>query len=141
MTQYLLDTNVLSEFMRREPNAKVSQWMDEKANHALFISVITAGEILQGITSITDMPRKSHLLDAWKQRLHPWFSGRILPVTETIAEAWGQFSGIRKLQGKPLSMGDGLIAAIAAVHDSILVTRNEKDFQGLNIAMVNLWNI
>jgi predicted nucleic acid-binding protein len=71
--------------------------------------------------------------------LRPWFSGRILPVTDSIAERWGVLSSEQKLKGRPLSMADGLIAATALEYGLTMVTRNRKDFTGLGLVVLNPW--
>lgn len=67
------------------------------------------------------------------------FAGRILPVTQAIAECWGEFEAKRQLMGRPLNVPDGQIAATALLHGLTLVTRNTKDFEGLGVAMLNPW--
>ena len=69
-----------------------------------------------------------------------WFPGRVLPVTETIAERWGELDGKRQLAGRPLNAPDGMIAATALEHGLTLVTRNVKDFAGLGVVLLNPWD-
>ena len=67
------------------------------------------------------------------------FSGRILPVTQSVADRWGILSAERQLKGTPISMADGLIAATALEHNLALVTRNGKDFANLSLPLVSPW--
>jgi predicted nucleic acid-binding protein len=71
--------------------------------------------------------------------LRPWFAGRILPVTEPIAERWGILAGQSLLRGKTIKVADGLIAATALQHDLTIVTRNVKDFEYLGVELLNPW--
>ena len=65
--------------------------------------------------------------------------GRILPVTQKVADRWGVLSGLRQMAGRPLSMADGLIAATALEHGLIIVTRNIRDYEDLGVTLVNPW--
>ena len=71
--------------------------------------------------------------------MRPWFEGRILPVTENIAERWGTLTAEQRRRGRQITMADGLIAATALEHGLVLVTRNVKDFDGLGITILNPW--
>jgi predicted nucleic acid-binding protein len=76
----------------------------------------------------------------WLERdLREWFKSRLLPVTKTIANRWGVLAGKSKLQGRALTMADGILAATALEHDLTLVTRNVKDFAGLGLTIFNPW--
>jgi predicted nucleic acid-binding protein len=88
---------------------------------------------------LRESKRRSKLLDWLEQDLTPSFTGRILPVTQAIAERWGMLNGKRRLAGWPLSMADGLIAATALEHGLVVVTRNIRDFEELAIALVSPW--
>jgi len=77
-----------------------------------------------------------HWLD---HTLHPWFSGRILPIDESVAQRWGVLDGKCQFQGTPLNAADGLIAATALEHDLTIVTRNAKDFDGPGVGIFNPW--
>jgi predicted nucleic acid-binding protein len=68
-----------------------------------------------------------------------WFAGRVLPVTQGIAERWAILDGQRQIAGRPLGVADGLIAATALEHGLELVTRNTKDFAGLGLILLNPW--
>ena len=139
MTGFLLDTNVPSELTRPESDARVEKWLDEADDEQLFLSVISLAEILRGIVVLPEGRRRRQLQRWLDGTLRPWFRGRILPVTEGIAERWAIPAGQRQLQGRPLRMADGLIAATALQHDLTLVTRNVRDFVGLGVSVVNPW--
>jgi predicted nucleic acid-binding protein len=139
MTGYLLDTNIPSELIRLQPSAQVSRWVSLQEVSSLYISVVTLGELWKGFTLLPDSNRRSKLEIWFHNELMPWFSGRILPITEPIAIRWGMLDGVRQLQGCPLNTADGLIAATAFEHNLTLVTRNIKDFGGLGVTVLNPW--
>lgn len=102
--------------------------------------MISLGEIFKGIACLPPSKRRSGLQEWVENTLKPWFEDRILPVTEPIAERWGRLAGECKLKGRPLKVGDGLIAVTAIEHDLVVVTRNVKDFAGLGVQLFNPWN-
>jgi len=109
----------------------VEQWLEDVEDDQLFLSVLSLAEILRGIHRL---PQSSHrlLLQKWlDDTLRPWFEGRILPVTQAIAERVGRLAGERDAKGLTLPFADGLIAATALEHGLTLVTRNIRDFAGV----------
>jgi toxin FitB len=139
MTGFLLDTNVPSELTRPKPDAQVEKWLDDADDEQLFFSVVSLGEIFKGLTILPESKRRQQLQHWLDETLRPWFEGRILPVSEPIAERWGILAGECQLKGRPLKVADGLIAATALEHGLTLVTRNVKDFSDLNVRVFNPW--
>jgi predicted nucleic acid-binding protein len=113
MSGFLLDTNIPSETIRIRPDPQVDAWVRAQDDATLHLSAITIGELRKGLTILPASKRRSQLQDWLENDLIPLFPGRILPVTQAIAERWGVLSGQRQLAGRPLSMADGLIAATA----------------------------
>ena len=140
MTGFLLDTNIPSELTRPHPQESVSQWLDNADDEQLYLSVISLGEILNGITILPPSKRRTDLQQWLDGILRPWFGDRILRIDEPIAERWGVLAGQCKLRGRPLKVADGLIAATALVHELAVVTRNVNDFDSLGLQIVNPWN-
>jgi len=105
----------------------------------LFVSVVTIGELRKGFTILPQSKRRVFLEDWLRDDFLPWFAGRILPVTQAIADRWGILDGESQLRGTPLNTADGMIAATAIEHDLTLVTRNVKDFSGLGLAILDPW--
>lgn len=133
MTRYLLDTNVVSELRRRRPDPAVLEWFDGVRSAELLISALTVGEIRLGILRLRRRdPDQADALAAWLDGLEAGYAGRILPVTAAVARRWAELNATR-----PLPVVDALIAATAAEHDAVLVTRNTADLAGVDIAMVN----
>jgi predicted nucleic acid-binding protein len=104
------------------------------------LSVISLGEILKGITILPESRRREGLQEWLDGTPRPWFEGRILPVTAPIAERWGVLSGECRLEGRQVSVADGLIVATALHLKLTVVTRNVRDFTGLGVAVLNPWD-
>ncbi len=133
----LIDTNVLSELRRKQPDPAVVAWMQARPRASLYLSVLTLGEIRKGIERVEDTRRKQLLLDWLEVELPNYFVGRLLPVDTHTADRWGR---LMASAGRPLPAIDSLLAATALQHDLTLVTRNTKDFAGLDLQLVNPWS-
>lgn len=133
---YLLDTNVLSELRRKQPDAQVLRWFAARPASTLFLSVLTLGEIRKGVETVADETRRLRLLDWLETELPAFFSGRLLPVDAAVADAWGRLQAVA---GRPIPAIDSLLAATAQRHGLMLVTRNARDVEGLGVAVVNPW--
>lgn len=140
MSDFLLDTNVPSEMIRARPDPRVDAWVAAREDVVLYLSVITIGELRKGLTVLPEGKRRSRLQDWLEGEIIPLFTGRILPVTQAIADRWGVLSGQRQTAGRLLSMADGILAATALEHDLTMVTRNVRDFEGLGVAILNPWD-
>jgi predicted nucleic acid-binding protein len=131
---YLIDTNVASELRKAgAAHPQLIAWSTRVDRSSMFLSVLVVGEIRRGIENVRRKdPEKARTLDAWCSHVVGVFSGRILPVTQEIAETWGRLSAPDKLP--PV---DGLLAATAIVHDLILVTRNTRDVARTGVKLLN----
>ena len=99
MSGFLLDTNVISELIKSEPDANVVSWVDDADESTLFLSVLTLGEIRSGIERL-DVGRRRVRLESWlKADLRARFRNRILPVDDAIAERWGALSAVAAVKG------------------------------------------
>jgi len=136
---YLVDTNLPSELTKPAPDKNVENFLIRAGRENVYASVITIGEICKGIASLPESKRRKELREWLDRVMRPWFDGRILPVTETIAERWGTLAAQQRLLGRQITMADGLIAATALEHNLALATRNVRDFDGLSLAIVNPW--
>jgi hypothetical protein len=133
---YLLDTNVVSEFVRPRPSSAVVSWFETVPGSALHLSVISVGEIRHGVEAMRG-GRRRELLRVWlEQELPGWFEGRLLPVSTSVADRWGR---LLAEVGRPVSAVDSLLAATALHHELRLVTRNVKDFRFRGLEVVNPW--
>jgi predicted nucleic acid-binding protein len=136
---FLLDTNVVSELVRPRPDPRVPAWVHATDDDLLFLSVLTLGDIRKGIASLTDTGRKVRL-ETWISRiLIPHFEDRILLVDQAVAERWGRITGMLALQGSPLAVVDGLLAATALHHNLTLVTRNTRHLALTGVPAFDPW--
>lgn len=136
---FLLDTNVVSEWVRPRPNAGVVAWLAQVDEDRVFISVITLAELRYGIERLAAGNRRKRL-DQWlRNELPPRFEGRVLPVDQAIADVWGKVVARSEAAGRPISVTDAFIAATVEVHNLTLVTRNASDFEPTLKSVVNPW--
>jgi toxin FitB len=139
---YLLDTSVISEYTKREPNINIIRWIDKIDETNIFLSVITIGEIKKGIELLPDDSGRKRALTQWlNDTLLERFSRRIFPVTVEVMLCWGSIYARLETSGKTVSTMDSLIAATATLHHAILVTRNEDHFQPTGVEMINPWKL
>ena len=137
---YLLDTNVVSEWVKPRPNGNVIAWLAEASEDEIFISVCTFAELHFGVASMARGKRRDHL-DAWlRSDLPARFDRRIVGIDVSIAVAWGDIQARARQKGRPVGPMDGLIAATAEVHDMTIVTRNTKHFEAVGVPLLNPWN-
>lgn len=139
MNGFLLDTNVISELVRLEPDANVVHWIEETDESILFLSVLTIGEIRNGVDRLTPGKRRGRLESWLTIDLRARFRDRILPVDEAVAGRWGALSAFATASGRPVPVLDGLLAATAVHHDLMLVTRNVQDVAGTGVPTLNPW--
>ena len=137
--KYLLDTNVVSEMVAKQPNPRVLQWLDSLDADSVYISVITIGELRKGIEKLGDGTRKQALLQWLYEDLPARFAGRILTLDVEAMLEWGAMTGQMARAGTPLPAIDSLIAALARHYGCILVTRNETDLAPAGIDVANPW--
>ena len=135
---YLIDTNVLSELRRKQPDPAVVRWFSQRPASTLYLSVLTLGEIRKGIEGVADAARRLALLDWLDTALPAFFAGRILSIDTPVADRWGRLVA---QAGRPLPVIDSLLAATAAQHGLILVTRNLRDVQGLGAQVLDPWAV
>ena len=136
---YLLDTCLISELVAKQPNPQVVNWLDAQTPETLYLSVITMGEIAKGISKLAVAQRKDSLQVWLTQALPTRFAGRILSIEIATMLLWGELIGRLEQQGRSLPVMDSLITAIALQNSLHLVTRNENDFAGTGIEIVNPW--
>ncbi len=111
-------------------------WISERPATSLYLSVISRGEFRKGVESVTDVRKKSQLLDWLESDLCNFFAERILPIDAIAADRWGVLLAKAK---RPVPAIDSLLAATASAHNLTLVTRNTKDLSGLEVSMLNPW--
>jgi predicted nucleic acid-binding protein len=135
----VLDTNVLSELLRPEPEPRVMSWLDEQPRASVFTSAVTQGEILYGIRLLPDGQRRRKLWDAAVAIFSEDFSGHVLNFDGDAAGHYAEIGASRRAAGRPICQFDAVIAAITRSRGAALATRNSKDFAECGIQVVNPW--
>lgn len=130
---FLLDTNVVSEFRKKSPDAGASDWLGSVRSSQLYLSVLVVGEIKQGAERLAARdPKQAAVIEDWRQRLVRGYADRIVPVSLDVAETWGRLNATA-----PLPLVDGLMAATALVHDWTFVTRNHSDVERTGVRLLD----
>ena len=137
----VLDTNVLSEFMRIEPETRVLAWVDAQPAMDLAISAITVAEILHGIARLPSGKRKQNLQANAMAMFEEDFAGRILPFDAHAAVEYASLVADCEAKGWAVSMADAQIAAICRAHGAAIATRNVKDFRFSGVEVMNPWEV
>jgi toxin FitB len=133
---FLIDTNVVSELGRKNPDRHVVAWANSIGAAELYLSVLTLGEIAKGAASLARRDAvRGAALSRWLEGLRLQYAGRIIAVDGEIAEAWGRLAA-----GRSIPVIDTLLAATALVRGMTLVTRNVRDVGGASITLLNPWN-
>jgi len=136
---FLLDTNVVSEWVKLRPNPGVVAWLAEADEDHVFISVITLAELRHGIERMAAGSRRNRLDEWLKAELPLRFEGRVLAIDSSVADAWGKVVARSQGIGRPTGAMDAFIAATAAVHSLTLITRNASDFKSTVKDIINPW--
>ena len=134
---YLVDTNVLSELRRKQPDVNVIRWIEMRPTTTLFLSALTIGELRKGIELMPEGDRKRGYLDWLEVELPRFFSSRVLAIDPMVADVWGRLTA---KAGRAVPAIDSLLAATAVAHGLTMVTRNERDFQYAGLDVINPWN-
>jgi len=135
----VLDTNVLSEFMRLEPDPQVLAWVDAQPAMELAISAITVAEILHGIARLPSGKRKQKLESHAMAMFEEDFAGRILPFDVHAAVEYATLVAGCEAKGRAASMADAQIAAVCRIHGAPIATRNVRDFEFSGLEVINPW--
>jgi predicted nucleic acid-binding protein len=138
---YLLDTNVISELIAREPNQKVVDWIDSLDPETVYLSVITIGELRKGIEKLASSRRKDQLTTWLASDLLRRFANKMVAITIDVMLVWGELMRRLERDGKAIDAIDSLIAASVLEGQYTLVTRNEDDFQHTGVPIINPWKL
>ena len=137
----LLDTNVVSEPMRPQPDQKVLAWLDAQAAESLYLSTVSFAELLLGIVSLPAGKRRRALAAALNQQVIALFGDRIVPFDLNAAEIYAEIVVRARRHGHPIAVADAQIAAIAVSHQFTLATRDEEPFQAAGVPVINPWTV
>lgn len=134
--RYLLDTNVISETIKKSPDVCVKNWFYTIPSNCLYVSVLSLGEIRKGVEKLQEKSRKDRMTSWLENDLVFWFEDRVVPISVDVADKWGYITSMGSLPAI-----DSLLAATALVHNMKLVTRNVGDFEMVSgLEIINPWN-
>lgn len=139
MTNWLLDTNVLSELRRKKPDRNVVAFVASQPIDRLYVSTVTLAEIRFGIELLPDAPLRIQLQDWLTHRVRPMFAERILPVSEDVLFKWRLLVEEGRKIGHTFSQPDLFIAATALHHGLTLVSRDVDDYERAHVPLLNPW--
>ena len=135
----VLDTNVISEFLKEAPAPQVARWLDSQIRSAIFSTSVSQAEILYGVNLLPPGRRQTGLEEAANRVFQQTFAGRLLAFDSDAARAFGVLVADRRRAGRPISFPDAQIAAIARSRGAAVATRNIRDFEGTGVALIDPW--
>ena len=136
----VLDTNIVSELMHVEPDPAVVSWLDAQQASTLYITAVTAAELLFDVERIPSDKRRGRIASAIADMLEDDFAGRVLPFDVLSSLEYSRVVAHREKLGHPIGMVDAMIAAIAlSAGASLFATRNTKDFTDTGLPLINPW--
>ncbi|RKU04892.1 VapC toxin family PIN domain ribonuclease [Burkholderia sp. Nafp2/4-1b] len=135
----LVDTNVISEPLRREPSAAVIEWLDAQNVDTLFLAAISLAEMRFGVAALAVGRRRDSLHQSLEQRVVPLFRGRILPFDDAASQAYASLRAKARATGNAMAPADGFIAAIAAANGLIVATRDVAPFEAAGLRVIDPW--
>ena len=135
----ILDTNVVSELMKPQPNAAVLEWLTGQSRDSLCTTSITKAEIFFGVVRLPDGRRKADLAAEAQRMFREDFPGPALAFDDAATPHYAEILGARRRAGRPMTTLDAQIAAIAAANSAAVATRNVNDFDGCGLALIDPW--
>lgn len=138
--KYLLDTCLISELIKAEPDKRVVDWVLMENETDFFVSVLTFGELHKGIEKLPESRKKEELRIWMENELKNRFQNRIIGVDIRVSTIWGKIQGIAEKKGRPMPAMDSLIAATGIAHELTVVTRNMPDMMESGVKLFNPWS-
>ena len=135
----LLDTHVVSEPLRPEPDIRVIAWIDAQPLETLFLSAITVAELRAGVALLPAGKRRTGLRTSLEKQMLPLFAGRVLPFDLACTQAYAALMAKARATGLAIATADGYIAAIAAANGFTVATRDTGPFEAAGVAVINPW--
>ncbi len=136
----VLDTNVVSEFLRPAPARQVEAWLGSQDGATVYFTAVGEAELRHGVAILPAGRRRTALAKAIEGMLEEDFRDRILPFDRAAARVYALIAAERRTAGRPISQFDCQIAAIARAHEAAVATRNTADFNGCGIAVIDPWS-
>ena len=138
---FVIDTNVASELMRPNPASVVTAWFAEHDAEHMYLTAVSEAELLYGVAIMPAGRRRAALEAAMAQWLDQGFMERILPFDSVAARAYAEIAAARRHAGRPIGEADCQIAAISRSRGAVLVTHNVRDFEGIDVKLVDPWTV
>jgi len=135
----VVDTNVVSEWMRTPMDFAVGGWLKQQTAANLFLTATSLAELRFGVAIVPSGRRKSYLAATLEDIVSAFFVGRVLAFDAIAAEAYATIVSRARLRGGPIDIADGQIAAVAAVHGFAVATRDTSPFEAAGVAVINPW--
>jgi len=135
----LLDTNLISEPWKPNPDPRVVAWIDAQAVETLFLSAVTVAELRFGIAAMPSGKRRKVLDERLEGDLLTVFVGRVLPFDLDASRAYAELMSKAKIAGQAINMADGYIAAIAAARGLSVASRDVAPFHAAGVPIINPW--
>lgn len=136
----LIDTNVVSEPLRRRPEPRVAEWIDSQPLETLYLSTVTVAELRFGVASLPAGRRRDLLNEKLERSILPLFAGRVLPFDLPPTEAYAVLTARTRRNGVAVSLSDGYIAAIALAGGMTVATRDKPPFEAAGLRVIDPWN-
>ncbi len=137
----LIDTNVVSETMRADPQPTVVKWLNAQAAKTLYFAALSLAELLYGIALLPDGRRKVELGLVLSKQVEIFFGERVLFFDVAAAEAYADVMSRARRTGRPIGIADGQIAAIALTHHLAVATRDTFPFEAAGLDVINPWTV
>lgn len=135
----LLDTNVISALMQREPEPVVVAWLDAQPPESIWTTSVTLFEVRFGLELLAAGRRRRSLEEAFSKMIEEDFEGRVAPFDESAAHTAGRIAAERRQLGRSIEIRDVQIAGIALARKAAIATRNVRHFEGLGPVLINPW--
>lgn len=135
----LLDTNVVSEPLRRQPEARVVEWIDAQPLETLYLSAITVAELRAGVALLPSGRRRAGLHENLEERVLPLFAGRVMPFDLLCTQAYAALMAKTRSKGLAIAAADGYIAAIALANGFAVATRDTGPFEAAGARVIDPW--
>lgn len=132
---YLLDTSVISEYIKKQPSQKVIDWLDDQDERRFYISCLTIAELKKGYYKLKQKnssrgnDERVKKIQMWIEKVEERFQDRTVHIDMNLLDTWANLCGSSEAEGKTLPVLDSLLVATARIHDMVVVTRNVADFQ------------
>jgi toxin FitB len=136
----ILDTNVLSEPLKHEPEPAVLIWLDAQAPETLFLTTVCLAELLSGVDAMPAGRRRTSLRESLERQVDVLFGDRILSFDRKAADAFARVHTAALKSGNSISFADCAIAAVAKAHKFAVATRNVRDFKGTGVTVIDPWH-